>query len=210
MPRRAARSWPTLPNPAKQASPFRSSWSGASRWRPWCPAPAFTTAGYLTSDGALAVGCLSPTVRQRFRQAVGFEDPGENPTGIPQRVVNHELVAHVERLLKQKTTDAWMDIFDRHSVPAGPVRFVEELADDPQVLENGYVVELEHDLTGPQRMAAPPFQMSETPTAAQGAAPPLGRDTFRWLTALGYDEAEVRAMSDEGVVYLGIDGDGAK
>jgi formyl-CoA transferase len=163
--------------------------------------------GYLTKDGALAIGCLSPSVRQRMREAVGFEDPNENPDGVPQRTVNHALVAHVEGLMKLKTTDEWMAIFDTHGVPAGPVRYVEELAVDPQVVENGYVVDLEHDLTGPQRMAAPPLRMSETPPAAQGAAPPLGRDTLKWLTTVGYSEEDVRAMAADGVAFLGLAGE---
>jgi formyl-CoA transferase len=160
--------------------------------------------GYLTKDGALAIGCLSPSVRQRMRDAVGFEDPAESPSGIPSRVVNHELVAHVEGLLKQKTTAEWMAVFDAHGLPASPVRYVDELADDPQVIENGYVVELQHEMTGPQRMAGPPLQMSGTPTAPQGAAPPLGRDTMKWLTTVGYSQAEVEAMAGEGAVYLGL------
>ena len=39
-------------------------------------------------------------------------------------------------------------------VPVSRVNFVQELLDHPQVLANDYVVEIEHDLTGPQSVAA--------------------------------------------------------
>ena len=42
--------------------------------------------------------------------------------------------------------------------------------------------------------------MSKTPPAAQGASPPLGRDTDAILTALGYDEAEIAKLRANGVV----------
>jgi formyl-CoA transferase len=160
--------------------------------------------GFLTKDGALAVGCLSPAVRKRMREAVGFDDPNESADGVPQRTVNTELQLKVEAMLKEKTTEEWMVIFDKHSVPASPVRYVEELADDEQVLANGYAVDLDHEMTGPQRMSAPPLQMTGTPTAPQGAAPPLGRDTRKWLREVGMSDKEIDAMAGEGAAYLGL------
>ncbi|MCA9844592.1 MAG: CoA transferase [Dehalococcoidia bacterium] len=160
--------------------------------------------GYLTRNGALAVGCLSPAVRQRFRAAVGFEDPNESADGVPQRTVNTALQLEVEGILQGKTTEEWMVLFDKHSVPAGPVRYVEELAEDEQVLANSYAVDLDHDLTGPQRMTAPPLQMSGTPTAPQGAAPPLGRDTRKWLREVGMTDEQIEAMVADGAAYMGL------
>ncbi|MCA9855345.1 MAG: CoA transferase, partial [Dehalococcoidia bacterium] len=95
-------------------------------------------------------------------------------------------------------------LFDKHSVPAGPVRYVEELAEDEQVLANSYAVDLDHDLTGPQRMTAPPLQMSGTPTAPQGAAPPLGRDTRKWLREVGMTDEQIEAMVADGAAYMGL------
>ncbi len=160
--------------------------------------------GYLTKNGAVAIGCLSPAVRQRMRDAVGFEDPNESASGVPQRTVNQELALKVEAMMKEKTTEEWMEIFDAHSLPASPVRYIEELATDEQVLANGYAVDLDHEMTGPQTMAAPPLKMSGTPTAPQGAAPPLGRDTRKWLREVGMTDAEIDRMAADGAAYLGL------
>lgn len=157
--------------------------------------------GYKTKDGALTVGCLSPSTRERMRAALQIEDPleGRNAKAAPR-----EAIDRIEAMFEQRTTDEWMAIFDTHGVPASPVWFVEELLDNPQVVENGYVVDLEHDLTGSQTMAAPPWRMSDSPPQAQGAAPPLGRDTRRWLIELGYGEEDIRVMADSGAIGLGF------
>jgi crotonobetainyl-CoA:carnitine CoA-transferase CaiB-like acyl-CoA transferase len=46
--------------------------------------------------------------------------------------------------------------------------------------------------------------MSDSPPQAQGAAPPLGRDTRRWLIELGYGEEDIRVMADSGAIGLGF------
>lgn len=158
--------------------------------------------GYKTKDGALTVGCLSPSTRERMRAALGIEDPLEASTA---KSVPSEAIERIEAMFESRTTDQWMETFDAHGVPASPVCFVEEMLDNPQVVENGYVIDLEHDLTGPQRMAAPPWRMSSSPPAAQGASPPLGRDTRKWLTELGYSEVEIREMAAAGAIKLGFD-----
>lgn len=156
--------------------------------------------GYLTADGALTVGCLSPATRAKMLQALQIEDPMEGVTG---RIAPVDAIRAVEDLLRTKTTDEWMAIFDRFGVPASPVWFVEELLDNPQVIENGYAVHLDHDLTGPQEMAAPPLKMSDSPPAAQGAAPPLGRDTRKWLKSAGWTDERIDEAVAAGSVAEG-------
>ena len=83
-------------------------------------------------------------------------------------------------MLKQRTVAEWVSAFDEAGVPAGPVRFVEELIDDPQVVANGLVVEMEHAVAGALRMVGPLMGMSETPWSSRGVAgvgPAHGRDT---------------------------------
>ena len=160
--------------------------------------------GYLTRDGALAVGCLSDSTRARMRQALGIEESTDEQSpeagGRRVRRASAELIQRVEALLKERTTEEWMQIFDRHGVPASPVYFVEELLEHPQVIENEYAVELEHDLTGPETMAAAPLKMSASPPQPQGAAPPLGRDTRKLLASIGYSDEQIEALIAAGAV----------
>ncbi|MGB4861327.1 MAG: CoA transferase [Tepidiformaceae bacterium] len=158
--------------------------------------------GYHTKDGALTVGCLSPATRTRFLGALQIEDPLLNKSA---KVVPADVIAAVEELLRSGSTEEWMARFDAFGVPASPVWFVEEMLTNPQVVENGYVVELEHELTGLQQMAAPPLKMSDSPPVVSGASPPLGRDTQKWLEALGFSEREIKSMRTAGAIRTGLD-----
>ncbi|MGE5596198.1 MAG: CaiB/BaiF CoA transferase family protein [Hyphomicrobiales bacterium] len=152
--------------------------------------------GYHTKDGALVVGCLSPSLRARLLAALEMEDPLPEPTA---KSVGAEVIRQVEELFRTKTTAEWMERFDAFGVPASPVWFVEEMLTNPQVLANDYVIELDHELTGPQQMAAPPLKMSDTPPVVRRASPPLGRDTRPLLAELGYAEDEIGAMCATGI-----------
>jgi crotonobetainyl-CoA:carnitine CoA-transferase CaiB-like acyl-CoA transferase len=158
--------------------------------------------GYHTKDGALTVGCLSPATRTRLLAALQIDDPLLDGTA---KKVPADVITSVEELFRSKSTEDWMARFDACGVPASPVWFVEEMLTNPQVVENGYVVELDHDLTGPQQMAAPPLKMSDSPLVIREASPPLGRDTGKWLKALGFGEQEIESMRTARAIRTGPD-----
>jgi crotonobetainyl-CoA:carnitine CoA-transferase CaiB-like acyl-CoA transferase len=47
--------------------------------------------------------------------------------------------------------------------------------------------------------------MSDSPPAAQGASPPLGRDTRKWLKELGYGDDVIAGLAESGAIVLGPD-----
>ena len=108
-------------------------------------------------------------------------------------------MAEAEGLFLEKTVDEWLQIFDSVGVPAGPVRYIEELPGDEQVASNGLVVELEHSLAGRVKMIGPVIQMSETPLEARSASPALGEHTDEILGAMGYSKEEIADMNRDGV-----------
>jgi crotonobetainyl-CoA:carnitine CoA-transferase CaiB-like acyl-CoA transferase len=160
--------------------------------------------GFLTSNGAIAIGALSASLREKVRTVLGIEhnrdEPGYDAQDPAQRETDAKLVAEVEAMIAAEPTEHWERVFQAGGVPVSRVNFVHELADDPQVLANDYVVELSHDISGPERMAAPPWKMSATPPRAQGASPPLGRDNDDVLASAGYSPGEIEALRQAGVI----------
>ena len=162
---------------------------------------------YQTADGFVAVGCLSTPLRKKLLGAVEMEDwrVGKRPEDIDYtdpNVVQYckDLVREAEARFKAKTTREWLPILDQWGVPAGNVQFTEELLEDPQVLDNGYITELEHPLMGPIRMAGPMIQMSDTPLEPQGSSPTLGEHTDEVLRTLGYDDARIASLRESGAL----------
>ena len=158
---------------------------------------------YQAKDGALAVGCLSDRLRKRVADVLGLDDPRFEP-GYDQfseaaAKRNEEVAAEAETLFREKTVAEWLETFDRVGVPAGPVRYVEEMLDDEQVTANGLRVELDHSLAGRVKMVGPMIQMSQTPLEARSASPALGEHTNEILSAIGYSEADIARLRQDGV-----------
>ena len=159
---------------------------------------------YQASDGALAVACLSDRLRKRVAAVLGIDDPrfalGYDAFSAEALELGGELMAEAERLFTEKTVDEWLQIFDSVGVPAGPVRYIQELLSDKQVDANGLVVELDHSLAGRVKMVGPMIQMSETPLEARAASPALGEHTDEILITMGYTESQIAALRGNGVV----------
>lgn len=159
---------------------------------------------YQTKDGHIAVGCLGPGPRARFRQALEFRDPryeaGFESTPQNVRRVGDELTALCEGKMRAETTDFWLEKLDALDIACGPLKFVEEMASDPQVAANEYLIEYDHTLFGPLRGPAPVVKMSGTPTRVQRASPALGEHTDQVLCGLGYSEDAIAKMRDGNLV----------
>jgi len=167
---------------------------------------------YKTADGFVAVGCLSTPLRKKLLGAIGMEDwrigkrPDEvDPADPAVQAYGKHLVEQAEALFAGQTTDEWLRVLDEAGVPAGPLKFTEELLEEPQVLENDFVTSVDHPLMGPVRMVGPMIQMSETPLAAQGPSPTLGQHTEEVLRELGYDDARISTLRRAGVLGNGIE-----
>ena len=158
---------------------------------------------YMAKDSALAVGCLSDRLRKRMADVLGVDDirfePDYDSTSDRAREFGESLIKRAEAIIKEKTVDEWVALFDQAGVPSGPVRFVEELMDDEQVLANDLVVKLEHSLAGDLKMVGPILKMSETPLEAQSASPALGEHTAEILGKLGYSDDDIQKLRDDGV-----------
>lgn len=161
---------------------------------------------YRTADGFISVGCLSPVLNARLREATGLHDPRMDPgfeLGTPEAYdALTKLIREAEDLFKTRTTQDWIDYLRSKGVPCGPFNFPHEVFEDPQVLANEFVVELEHPVLGPYRTFASPVRFDRTPTEIRDSSPPLDRDTDSVLAELGLSEEEITRLRESGVTGM--------
>ena len=158
---------------------------------------------YQTAEGVIAVGCLSDPLRRRLLDTLGLQDlrfePDYDPSSDAAAAFGEELTRQAEAVFLQRSAAEWLALLEERGIPAGPVRFVEELFDDAQVQANGLVAELEHRDAGKVRMVGPLANFSETPLEAS-APPALGEHTDEILRELGYAPEEITGYRNGGAL----------
>ena len=80
------------------------------------------------------------------------------------------------------------------------MRFIEELFEDPQVVANGLVTEVEHIQEGKVKMVGPMAHFRGTIPDPPKASPALGQHAAEILECLGFTKQEVDAWRDDGVI----------
>ena len=181
----------------QQQSAFRDHFGG------W-PAGNIYFRHYRTRNGFLSVGCLSPRLNERFREATGLVDPrgirGFDEASAEGVKALDLLTAESEALFAERTTEEWLAHLEEHSVPSARLNFPHEIFDDPQALANGYIESLEHPTLGTYQTVTSPIKMDGTPLSARGPSPALGAHTDAVLGEVGFSDAELRALREANVV----------
>ena len=159
---------------------------------------------YQAKDDVIAIACLSDNLREKAAKAIGVTDPrfsgNFKPTKPLDSTVVESLSSEIKEIMLTKSGKEWFAIFDAAGVPAGPVRFVQELTSEEQVIANDMIVEVNHKAAGKVRMAGPMISMSATPLKAQFASPALGEHTYEILSELGFDDREISHLKSQNIV----------
>jgi formyl-CoA transferase len=162
---------------------------------------------YDTKSGRIEVACLSRALRSRFCQVVGIEDPRLAPGS---EISDWEwaaedadkLVEKFEAEMLSKTANEWEEILSKAKVPASRVRMHEELWEDPQVLANGYSIELDHPVVGPIRTFAPAWKFEKTAAEVRRPAPAFAQHTREVLSEAGLSEEQIDTLLRRGVAKV--------
>ena len=102
------------------------------------------------------------------------------------------------------TTEDAIATCDHHGVPAGKVQSMAEIAEAPHTWSREMLVELEHPTSGPLKLLGSPFKSSQSPGVVARTAPNIGQHTREVLAELlGYDDATLKALENDGVIGVG-------
>jgi CoA:oxalate CoA-transferase len=158
---------------------------------------------FAATDGDVAIAPSNDQIYERLVDALGIEEVRHDPDFSTNelRVRNRARInAIVGAKIRQRSRDSWIETLNRAGVPCGRVLTFAEAFCDPQVLAREMVVEVDHPGHGPVRMIGFPMKFREAACAMRSPAPALGSDTEAVLTALDYDDAEIQALREQGII----------
>ena len=143
------------------------------------------------SDAMTALGFL-PRLKEE-----GFENLG---VIIDNDAKRNELLALLDSLFATGTREDWVARLRGADIVAAPINTLLEASNDPDVIANGYVTEVEHPKHKRKlKVHGTPWQFSETP-AKPGIAPELGEHNEAVLGGLGYSAAEIADLKAKRII----------
>ena len=99
-----------------------------------------------------------------------------------------------------RTLSQWVERFEGHEFAWASCQTIKEVAGDPQVIKNEYIVEFDHASLGPVQMVGLPVKLSQSPGQIKSPAPELGQHTEEILLELGYDWQDMLSLKNEGII----------
>jgi CoA:oxalate CoA-transferase len=127
----------------------------------------------------------------------GFGDLGVVIDSADQR---DSLLALLDDLFATGPRDEWVARLRAADIVSAPINTLLEAADDPDVVANGYVTEVEYPAYGKTlKVHGSPWQFSETPAHA-GIAPDLGAHSDEILGELGYTPAQIGDLRQRKII----------
>lgn len=160
---------------------------------------------YQTKDGYIAILPYLNKHWEIFCKAAGrpefIED--ERFASLASRLKNiDEVYREVSVMVATKTTSEWLDILTPTPVPTMLVNTLEDLLEDPHLVETGFWKTYEHPTEGTIRLPDLPTRFSETPGSVRHLPPRLGEHSVEVLSAAGMSPDQIEAMLDSGATKV--------
>ena len=141
---------------------------------------------------------------QGFKRALGNPNWAEDSrfATLTSRLKNvDELNRLVEGWTRRHTAEEVMTRLQEQEVAAGVVQDASDLANDPQLKQRGFFVELDHPELGKTISDATPIRLSGTPAKYHRAAPTPGQDNdYVYKQLLGMSESEVAELGERDII----------
>ena len=166
-----------------------------------------TVAPYETfqaADGEVVLAAGNDELWRRFCRVAGLDAYA----GDPRFATNRDRVRNYGTLrpivadaFSKRTRAEWLEVLNDAGIPAGPVRNLQEVLTDEQLLTREMVHVLQHSSAGPVQVLGVPVKLSATPGAVRRAPPALGEHTEEILTGdLGLATSQITEMRAAGVI----------
>jgi len=158
---------------------------------------------FKTKDGYMNIAAGNQAMWERLAKTLGLDHLIQEKRflTVADRVVNRpELTRLLEEKLVERTSKEWEAILDKAGVANGPILYIDEVFQDPQVLHQQMLLEMDHPTVGKMKTLGFPAKLSRTPGHLELPPPLKGQHTEEVLKDLGYSPQDIDTMRKEGVI----------
>lgn len=139
----------------------------------------------------------------QFCKVFGIEEMEKDPRFENQLARGdnfEEIMPRLKEIIRTKPRNKWLRLLDEAGLPVAPVNDYSDVAQDPQVIENEYIVEIEDPAHGKLKLPGVTVKLSETPGKVERLGPELGQHTEEILMELcGYGWDDLAKLREEGI-----------
>lgn len=158
---------------------------------------------FETADEPISLGLGNDAIWARFWKAVGRPEIGQDPryaSNSDRRAYRADIVEQIAGILLQRPRDAWLEIFASHRIPAGPINRLDEVVQDPDLLEKRFFYQVE-GAKGKVPQIGLGIRINNVDTVHRKSPPVIGEDTQAILSGLLQLSAEqIQKLRDAGAV----------
>ena len=160
---------------------------------------------YRTADGYLCMLAYTDAQWWRFWAEVSqpemMKDARFVDMAARSRNIDEVYRLAGEQLTSRPTAD-WIETFDKLEIPAGPVKTLNEVIDDPHLREIGFFKRMNYPTEGDLVVPDVPVRFADTPAAIDRLPPHLGEQGREILQEIGMRTEEIEALASNGGVML--------
>ncbi|MGZ8253818.1 MAG: CaiB/BaiF CoA transferase family protein [Burkholderiaceae bacterium] len=159
---------------------------------------------YECADGAaIVVAGNGDAIFQRLMRAIGRDDLASDPAlarneGRAKRV--EEIDGAIQEWCRARSIDEALARLTGADVPVSRIYSVADMASDPQFQARRMFEQAVLPDGTPMKVPAVVPKLSATPGETRWIGPRLGEHTDAVLRGLGYDDAAIKALRDDGVI----------
>ena len=153
-----------------------------------------------SADGFFNIGIANQNNYVKFCAAINRPDLLTDDRFIdnPNRMINYQKLAdEIQKTTRTKSSEKWLEIFNSHGVPAGPIYTMEDVYLDPHVKHRKMIQVLDHPTAGPVKHIGIPVKLSETPGSIRLPAPTLGQHTRSVLAHYGISAEVIEKIASD-------------
>ena len=135
-------------------------------------------------------------------EAVGedwIKDPAFRPP-VRERAISQRFETHWRRWCMGRTKREITVCFQNGGLPCAPLNTVADLADDEQLKQRNFFVQMDHPMAGALTYPGAPFRIDERGFVIRRPSPMLGQHNAEIMGELGYGAADLASLASAAVI----------